>query len=65
MTRNIKMMLDLRVGDTVEVKSREEIFATLDSRGALEALPFMPEMLKYCGQQYKVYKRADKTSQYS
>jgi hypothetical protein len=58
------MMPDLRVGDTVEVKSRDEILATLDARGALDALPFMPEMLKYCGQRYKIYKRADKTSQY-
>ena len=57
-------MLDLRVGDTVEVKSREEILATLDLRGALDALPFMPEMLRYCGRRYKVYKRADKTCEY-
>ncbi len=57
-------MSDFRAGDIVEVKSREEILATLDSRGTLEALPFMPEMLKYCGHKYKVYKRADKTGQY-
>jgi hypothetical protein len=57
-------MMSLRVGDTVEVKSCEEILATLDSKGRLEALPFMPEMLKYCGQQCKVYKRADKTANY-
>jgi hypothetical protein len=57
-------MMNLRVGDTVEVKSCEEILSTLDSKGTLEALPFMPEMLKYCGKQYKVYKRADKTSHY-
>lgn len=57
-------MIDLRVGDTVEVKSCKEILATLDPRGTLESLPFMAEMLKYCGQVYKVYKRADKTGQY-
>lgn len=57
-------MPNLRVGDTVEVKSLEEVLATLDSRGALEALPFMPEMIKYCGKRFKVYKRADKTGQY-
>jgi hypothetical protein len=57
-------MPDLRVGDLVEVKSCEEILATLDAKGALDALPFMPEMLKYCGQQYRVYKRADKTAHY-
>jgi hypothetical protein len=57
-------MTDLRVGDLVEVKRCEEILATLDSKGTLDALPFMPEMLKYCGQQYRVYKRADKTANY-
>jgi hypothetical protein len=57
-------MLNLRVGDAVEVKNSEEILATLDSKGELEGLPFMPEMLKYCGQKYKVYKRADKTTHY-
>jgi hypothetical protein len=59
------MMASLRAGDAVEVRSKDEILATLDSKGALEGLPFMPEMLKYCGQQYKIYKRADKTGQYS
>jgi hypothetical protein len=41
--------LGLRVGDWVEVRSAAEIFATLDERGCLDALPFMPEMLSYCG----------------
>ena len=58
-------MRKLRVGDGVQVKSKEEILATLDKRGRLEGLPFMPEMLKYCGHRYKVYKRAEKTGQYS
>ena len=40
----------LRVGDLVEVRSADEIMATLDERGELENLPFMPEMLKFCGQ---------------
>ena len=53
--------LGLRSGDWVEVKSAEELLATLDDRGSLDALPFMPEMLKYCGQRMRVYKRADKT----
>ena len=29
--------------------------------GALDGLPFMPEMLAYCGQTFRVFKRADKT----
>jgi len=53
--------LNLRVGELVEVKSEAEILATLDGEGKLECLPFMPEMLKYCGQRFHVYKRAEKT----
>ncbi len=53
--------LNLRAGEIVEVRSPEEILRTLDEKGRLEALPFMPEMLKYCGKRFKVYKRADKT----
>jgi hypothetical protein len=51
----------LCAGDWVEIRSKEEILRTLDERGQLEALPFMPEMFKYCGQRFQVYKRAHKT----
>ena len=54
-------VLDLRAGDLVEVRSREEILATLDREARLDALPFMPEMFQYCGKRYRVFKRADKT----
>jgi hypothetical protein len=53
--------LGLRAGDWVEVRSTEEILATLDERARLDALPFMPEMLEYCGKQFRVYKSAHKT----
>jgi hypothetical protein len=53
--------LNLKAGEWVEVRSREEILATLDERGSLEAMPFMPEMLKYCGQRLRVHKSAHKT----
>jgi len=53
--------LNLRAGEIVEVRSQEEILNTLDNNGRLDQLPFMPEMLKYCGKQFKVFKRADKT----
>ena len=53
--------LKFRTGEIVEVRSKEEILRTLDENGRLDQLPFMPEMLKYCGQKLKVYKRADKT----
>jgi hypothetical protein len=49
-----------RVGHLVEVLSAEEILATLDENGALDALPFMPEMLQYCGQRFTVDKVANK-----
>jgi hypothetical protein len=55
------MILNLKAGEWAEVRSREEILATLDERGCLEKLPFMPEMLQYCGKTLRVYKRADKT----
>jgi hypothetical protein len=51
----------LRAGDRVEVRSREEILGTLDERGELEGLLFMPEMLRYCGQRFTVDKYAHKT----
>ena len=51
----------LRAGDWVEVRSKEEIFATLDDKGRLDGLPFMPQMLRYCGRRFQVFKRAGKT----
>jgi hypothetical protein len=54
-------VLGLRVGEVVVVKSKEEILATLDETGALDRMPFMPEMLAFCGQQLTVTRRADKS----
>jgi hypothetical protein len=56
--------LNLKAGDWVEVRSRAEILETLDEQGRLQNLPFMPEMLRYCGERLRVYKRADKTCDY-
>ena len=53
--------MKLRAGDCVMVKSKEEILRTLDKKGQLEGMPFMPQMFRYCGQRFKVYKRAHKT----
>jgi hypothetical protein len=50
-----------RPGDWVEVRSLDEISATLDSEGKLKGLPFMPEMVNYCGKRFPVSKRAEKT----
>ncbi|AQZ67292.1 unnamed protein product [[Actinomadura] parvosata subsp. kistnae] len=52
--------MNLRVGDLVEVRSAAEILATLDERGELDSLPFMPEMLAFCGQRLTVHKVAHK-----
>lgn len=54
------MSLALKVGDVVEVLSAEEILATLDENGELDSLPFMPEMLRFCGQRLTVHKVANK-----
>jgi len=52
--------LDLRAGELVEVRCEDEILATLDDNGELDALPFMPEMLQHCGKRFTVYKVANK-----
>jgi hypothetical protein len=54
-------MPNLRAGDWVEVRSKEEILRSLDEEGRLEGLPFMPQMFQYCGQRFRVHKRAHKT----
>ena len=53
-------VLNLRVGEIVEVRSASEIYATLDSGNELEALPFMPEMQQFCGRRFRVDKLAIK-----
>ena len=50
-----------RKGDVVEVRSVGEVLATLDGSGALEGLPFMPEMLEFCGKTFRIARRAEKT----
>ena len=50
-----------RAGDLVVVRSKEEILATLDQDGCIGGMPFMPEMLQYCGQGFRVSAVAHKT----
>ena len=57
----MKATRQLRAGDWVEVRSKEEILATLDGSARLESLPFMPEMFQYCGRRLQVHRRAHKT----
>ena len=48
-------------GQLVEILSAGEILATLDAAGKFEGVPFMPEMIRYCGRRMRVFRRADKT----
>jgi hypothetical protein len=48
-------------GDLVEVRSKEEILTTLDQHGCVDGMPFMPEMLQFCGQRFRVRAVAHKT----
>lgn len=50
----------LRAGDWVEVRSRDEILATLTG-GRLDGLPLMPQMLAMSGRRFQVDARAHKT----
>ena len=43
------------------VRPLDEILATLDEKGTLGKLPFMPEMREFCGRQFRVSRRAFKT----
>jgi hypothetical protein len=51
----------LRPGDIVEVRSPAEILSTLDANGTLGNVPFMPEMIGFCGRRFHVSRRAVKT----
>jgi len=53
--------LKLRAADWVEVRAKEEILSSLDENGRLDGLPFIPQMFQYCGQRFRVFKRAHKT----
>jgi hypothetical protein len=49
----------IRRGDVVEVRSAREILATLDGQGRLQGLAYMPEMRRFCGGTFRVFRRAD------
>ena len=52
--------LGLSPGDSVRVKSRAEILATLDEQGRCEGLGYMSaEQDRYCGGTYEVLKRVE------
>lgn len=53
--------IELLPGEWVRVRPLDEILATLDERGRLEGLSFMPEMARWCGRRVRVSRRAHKT----
>jgi len=48
-------------GDKVVVRSAQEILATLDADGRLDAMPFMPEMIAHIGQQMQLARPVERT----
>jgi hypothetical protein len=56
--------LRLWPGEWAKVRSFAEISATLDGEGRLDGLPFMPEMLRHCGQRHRVFRRIEKIHYY-
>jgi hypothetical protein len=56
----ISEKLRFHADEWVEVRSVEAILGTLDEGGRLDGLPFMPEMLQFCGKRFRVYKSAHK-----
>jgi hypothetical protein len=52
--------IGLRPGDLVQVRSPEEIAATLDEKGMTRGLWFDWEMLPYCGGTYRVRDRVER-----
>jgi len=53
-------ILKLGPSEMVEVLTEKEIISSLDSEGKLRGLIFMPEMKKYCGHRFRVYKRLER-----
>jgi hypothetical protein len=53
-------VLNLRSGECVEIKSEQEILATLDGNRRYKGLYFMGGMRNFCGQRVRVYKRAER-----
>jgi hypothetical protein len=54
-----KSLLNLQPGEIVEVKSKEEIFETLDERDRNRGLRYDSEMLKYSGRRGRVLRRVE------
>lgn len=53
-------VLNLKPGELVDVRSEEQIAATLDRQGRHKGLYWMPSMQKFCGERFRVYKRVER-----
>jgi hypothetical protein len=58
-TTGYEEVLNLKPGEFVEVKSEQEIAATLDTSRRHKGLLWMVNMRKYCGKRYRVFRRLD------
>ncbi len=56
--------LEFLAGDEVEICSLSEILQTLDDKGTLGGLPFMPEMAVWCGSRARIFRRVDKLNEW-
>lgn len=52
-------VLDLKAGEWVRVRSKAAIQKTLNAAQRFKGLYLMPEMWKFCGKTFRVYKRLD------
>src|SRR5580700_4654167 len=57
----MKRIEKLRAGDLVQVRTPLEIMQTLDADGTLDGLPFMPEMVAFSGETFRVSTHVLKT----
>jgi hypothetical protein len=53
-------VLHLQPGELVQVKSEQEIRATLDEDDRHRGLLWMPDMARFCGGRHRVYKRVER-----
>lgn len=58
-TNTCQEVLNLKPGELVEVKSEQEILATLDADGKNKGLLWMRGMRSYCGKRYRVFKKVE------
>ncbi len=57
-------VLNLKVGEWVEVRTPEEIKATLDENNSFDRTVFMQGMWNYCGKRFRVFKRIENILDY-